>query len=54
MIASGVHEESVRAEPVEALRGHFDRLSANGYERVATASSCELERRKLIDPSDIQ
>jgi len=40
MTASGVREESVRAEPVEALREHFDRLSANGYGLVATTSSC--------------
>ena len=46
MTAPCVHEESVRAEPVEALRGHFDRLSANGYGRVATDGL----RRVAIDP----
>ena len=46
MTAPGVHEESVRAEPVEALRGHFDRLSANGYGRVAADGL----RRVAIDP----
>ena len=47
MTASGVREASVRAEPfdfaqdkpVEALRAHFDRLSANGYGCIATACS---------------